>query len=317
MEIGLTVIICFTLIAGLKAEHECGNVPDTSKYTCPVGENNPVVSNECSGKDLTTFQVSSCVSVTVNKIENGHPNKVTSLRVENVTNELHLEVYFEDNITSIELLNIGRIPKIKDVYFGNVQRIDNFRIENTRIGYLDLPFNMFTKTMKLILKNVVIEELSTLEIENAKELDVTIINCQIKINGGHAYLKATNKERASIKLINTTFEFNTPEVMNLTIIGKSVEISHCTFVRTFVNVIGEKSVIRNTYGGEKSSLRIESYKTEVHDNQISTETIERAPEIISSPPVDEVKNTTGAGTRISHSLSLCLIGVSSIFIIRM
>ncbi|XP_046616558.1 uncharacterized protein LOC124303424 [Neodiprion virginianus] len=307
MKIGLTITICFTIIAGLRAEDPCDKDEKRWHYSCPADKDNDDVSmyNYCNDFDPVSVRVSSCVSVTISETGIGLENEVESLTVENVTKELQLSTIFSvQNMRLIKLLNIGNIPNITHSSFTSVNRIGQLHIENTKIEF-------FHETLKkiniseFILINVTIEKLHALEIFDVEGLNVTFINCRITVNGGPVQLE--NSKHGSIKLVNTMFEFENSGNMSLK--AEYVQVLNCTFIRASVNVIGDNIDV-NDVCGDKASSVTRRYTKNPENNGT------KIPIRILDQP-EKAKEARGAAVGISCSLSLCLVAVSYILTIRM
>ncbi|XP_046422622.1 uncharacterized protein LOC124180827 [Neodiprion fabricii] len=325
MKIGLTITICFTIIAGLRAEDPCDKDEKLWHHRCPADKDNNDISmsENCNEFDPVSVRVSSCVSVTISETGIGLENEVESLTVENVTKELQLSTIFSvQNMRLIKLLNIGNIPNITHSSFTSVNRIGQLRIENTKIEFFEETLKKININ-EFILINVTIEKLHALEIFDVEGLNVTFINCRITVNGGPVQLE--NSKHGSIKLVNTMFEFENSGNMSLK--AEYVQVLNCTFIRASVNVISDYIDVNDTCGDNASSMTLRYTKhLEYNRNEILIEKMHQpekakegnqVPEKNNNSVVDEAKVAKGAAAGISCSLSLCLVAVSYILTIRM
>ncbi|KOC68041.1 hypothetical protein WH47_03199 [Habropoda laboriosa] len=218
-------------------------------------------------ENVTSLRIASCTFANLHFSSLTEANRITEIIVQNISERLIFELFLTSKkMKRVKLSKIGRIPLITHDTFVNLNSIETFRIEDTRIDHFQERFTDLAIT-DLTMINVTIERIDQLNLSEKGET-LRIENSQFQnVTGSLNFAYFSNME-----ILRSTFQLQKPGYV--VIEGDLVFIENSVFSNASVNVVAANGItINGTCADGSSSMRLSSNNINSANNRLPTEII--------------------------------------------
>ncbi|CAK9831245.1 hypothetical protein ANTRET_LOCUS8276 [Anthophora retusa] len=218
-------------------------------------------------ENVTSLRIASCTFANLHFSSLTEANRITEIVVQNISDRLIFELFLTSKkMKRVKLSKIRRIPLITHDTFVNLNSIETFRIEDTRIDHFQERFTDLTVT-NFTMINVTIERIDGLNLSEKGEA-LRIENTKFQNVTGSlnfAYF-------SSLEILRSQFQLQKPGYVLIE--GDVVFIENSIFSNASANVVAAEGItINGTCADGTSSIRLSSNDIHSANNRLPTEII--------------------------------------------